>query len=218
MHQQGMTKVSANIYINNFKLMMKGRGYKRTLNLYAVEYYLENISKDYGSSGLKSAVQSVELHINYFGNFSKGKMPGLKNLLNHYRKISGSGEWVASGSIYPDEIEDSKIFTEGAKKQRWVNAYERNADARKECIKKYNYICAVCNFDFRVRFGEIGKEFIHVHHLIELSAVAKEYQIDPIKDLRPVCPNCHAMLHRKRPAFTIEELKKIIELQKGETA
>jgi 5-methylcytosine-specific restriction protein A len=34
-----------------------------------------------------------------------------------------------------------------------------------------------------------------------------KYEVDPIKHLRPVCPNCHAMLHRQEPPFTIEELK-----------
>jgi 5-methylcytosine-specific restriction protein A len=60
---------------------------------------------------------------------------------------------------------------------------------------------------FRYLYGEIGKSFIHVHHLIELSSIGNEYSIDPINDLRPVCPNCHAMLHKRKPAYTIEEIR-----------
>lgn len=55
-----------------------------------------------------------------------------------------------------------------------------------------------------------GKDFIHVHHLIPLSEINQEYEVDPIKDLRPLCPNCHAMIHRKHPPFTIEEIKNLI--------
>lgn len=51
--------------------------------------------------------------------------------------------------------------------------------------------------------------FIHVHHINQISDIGKEYEVDPIKDLIPVCPNCHAMIHSKRPAFTIEEIKEI---------
>ena len=43
----------------------------------------------------------------------------------------------------------------------------------------------------------------------QISDIGKEYEVDPIKDLIPVCPNCHAMIHSKRPAFTIEEIKEI---------
>lgn len=56
----------------------------------------------------------------------------------------------------------------------------------------------------------IGEGFINVHHLKSLSEISQEYALDPIKDLRPVCPNCHAMLHRNKPAYTIEQLKDII--------
>ena len=60
-------------------------------------------------------------------------------------------------------------------------------------------------------YGKIGEGFIHVHHLLELSVIKKEYKVDPINDLRPVCPNCHAMLHRKKPAYSIEELRNVIQ-------
>jgi hypothetical protein len=106
-----------------------------------------------------------------------------------------------------EEVSDSDIFIEGAKKQITVNAYERNHHARKKCLEKYGHICCVCTFDFYKEYGEIGKNFIHVHHLVELNQIGSEYEVDPIKDLRPVCPNCHAMLHKRKPSFTIEELK-----------
>ena len=61
-------------------------------------------------------------------------------------------------------------------------------------------------------YGEIGKNFIHIHHLVKISDIKEEYMIDPIEDLRPVCPNCHAMLHKKEPPFTIEELKGMLNI------
>jgi 5-methylcytosine-specific restriction protein A len=36
--------------------------------------------------------------------------------------------------------------------------------------------------------------------------MGNNYIVDPVKDLEPVCPNCHAMLHRKDPPYSIEEL------------
>lgn len=108
--------------------------------------------------------------------------------------------------IYPDEIEDKNLF-EGTKKQITVNAYERSVQARQECINKYGYKCIICSFDFKKTYGDIGKDFIHVHHIKPLSEIDENYKIDPTEDLRPVCPNCHAMLHKRKPAYSIEEIK-----------
>jgi 5-methylcytosine-specific restriction protein A len=91
-----------------------------------------------------------------------------------------------------------------------VNRYERDPTARKECIKIWGCLCAVCDFDFSVVYGEIGREFIHVHHLTKISSLKSGYLLDPRNDLRPVCPNCHAMLHKKDPPFSIDELRQVL--------
>ncbi len=107
----------------------------------------------------------------------------------------------------PTEIEGKKAYIEGTANQITQTRYERNPYARTVCIKHYGYSCFVCHFDFEKRFGELGKNFIHVHHLRQVAKVKKTYEVDPVKDLRPVCPNCHAMLHRQNPPLTIEDLK-----------
>lgn len=63
--------------------------------------------------------------------------------------------------------------------------------------------------NFKDTYGKIGEDYIHVHHEVEISSIAEEYEVDPIEDLKPVCPNCHAMLHRRKPAYTIDELRRI---------
>ena len=113
---------------------------------------------------------------------------------------------------YADEIDETKTFHEGTTKQVKVNVYERNAEARAICLKKYGASCSVCGFDFGKKFGEIGAGFIHIHHLKPLSEIRKGYKLNPIEDLRPVCPNCHAMIHQRKPEpYTIEELKAILK-------
>ena len=112
---------------------------------------------------------------------------------------------------YPELVSVSEALVEGAVSQVRVNAYERNPVARSICIEHYGCACFVCGFSFAAQYGEIGDGFIHVHHLTELASIGEEYQVDPIRDLRPVCPNCHAMLHRKRPAYSIDELKALIQ-------
>jgi hypothetical protein len=108
----------------------------------------------------------------------------------------------------PDEIQYGQDLYEGASRQVWVNAYERNPKARKKCIDHYGYNCSVCGFDFEKSYGLIGRKYIHVHHLRALSEIDARYKVDPIKDLRPLCPNCHVMIHSKKPMFKPGELRK----------
>ena len=110
----------------------------------------------------------------------------------------------------PDELPEDRTYTEGACIRILVNRYERDSRARGDCIAAYGFQCSVCQFDFKQYYGDVGKEYIHVHHLISLSELRGEYELNPVRDLRPVCPNCHAMLHRRVPPFTIEELQDIV--------
>ena len=126
-----------------------------------------------------------------------------KALLTEIRKYNFS---------LPEEIliDKDDNFIEGAIQSIAINSYERNWKARKACIEHYGVNCTICNFDFNKFYGEIGENFIHVHHLIKISVIGQAYKVDPINDLRPVCPNCHAMLHRRKEPYTIEELKMIL--------
>ena len=109
-------------------------------------------------------------------------------------------------------------LTEGARVSIRANRFERNRKAREECIKAFGSACQVCGFDFEKVYGRIGKGFIHVHHLTPVAQIGKEYVITPKNDLRPVCPNCHEMLHSRREPLSIEELHKIIADHKAKSA
>ncbi len=114
---------------------------------------------------------------------------------------------------YPED--DEKLY-EGALMKVNVNKYERNQKARRECVAKKGYQCLVCGRDFEATYGEIGKNFIHVHHLTPISSIGQEYELNVDTDLAPVCPNCHYMLHRKDPPYTIEELReKLLAVEKA---
>lgn len=76
--------------------------------------------------------------------------------------------------------------------------YERNPIARKKCIEYYGWKCYICRFDFLQIYGEVGRGFIEVHHIVPISEINGQYTINPIRDLRPVCSNCHSMIHRKK--------------------
>ena len=118
------------------------------------------------------------------------------------------GNIKGRSDTYTDQDNTELVVMEGGKKTVKLNHYERNPKNRKRCIEKYGYKCAVCGFDFYETYGEIGKNFIHIHHLKPLSDLGGEKEV-AVDDLRPVCTNCHAMLHRKKKGvYSISELKK----------
>lgn len=115
--------------------------------------------------------------------------------------------------LLDEDLEQFPIF-EGNRKNIVINRYERSSLAREKCIAYHGCYCHVCELDFEETYGSLGKGFIHVHHKIPLSQIGEDYEVDYVNDLIPVCPNCHAMIHRKsiNGAFTpLEELKRLVK-------
>jgi 5-methylcytosine-specific restriction protein A len=128
-----------------------------------------------------------------------------------------------SGVSVPDEIapdvlsligfdaalkrSDVDRYVEGMSKRITVTTYDRSAAARQACIAHYGYDCAVCGFSFERVYGALGRRYVEVHHLNPIANFGESALVDPISDLRPVCSNCHRMLHKQRPPLSIEELR-----------
>jgi len=117
-------------------------------------------------------------------------------------------------SIMPEEVPESCTYTEGSVTRVLVNSYERNIAARNACIRRYGCVCVVCEIDLEDIYGTAARGLIHIHHLKPLSEIGSDYEVDPVHDLQPVCPNCHAVIHRRIPIFSIEEVKNLIEQQR----
>lgn len=115
---------------------------------------------------------------------------------------------VVCADDFPDA--DDVAFVEGATERTTVMAVERSREARAMCIAVKGTLCAVCGFDFGEVYGEIGQGFIHVHHMLMLGSSVGSRPTDPRRDLEPVCPNCHCMLHRRVPPFSPRELREIM--------
>jgi 5-methylcytosine-specific restriction protein A len=94
---------------------------------------------------------------------------------------------------------DEEGLPEGALTKILVNKYERNPKNRNACLAYYGCMCFVCGFDFGEVYGDFASNFIHVHHTTPVSKLGENYIVDPIKDLVPLCPNCHAAVHLNNP-------------------
>jgi 5-methylcytosine-specific restriction protein A len=207
--QIGMNEKSAGDYIYNYSNLIQGKLFTRTTNAYGTEYYLKKIFEENGQSGLQNALLSLSQHIDYYEEKSGASVNKRKEIYNEFLKLIDN---KLEEAVYADEVDENTEYAEGKTKKVLVNNYERNPIARKKCVEHFGTICQVCGFDFEKTYGEVGKDFIHVHHKIDISTIGNEYSVDPINDLVPVCPNCHSMLHKKKPAYTIEEIKQMMKI------
>ena len=116
----------------------------------------------------------------------------------------------------PDVDADSMAIAGKEGKPRLVSHLSRERNQKLVKAKKEYALrtsrklsCEVCGFDFAKVYGKIGERFCEVHHLKSFSQVDGERETK-LEDLAIVCPNCHRMLHRGKPIFTIEKLKSML--------
>ena len=194
-------------------LGQEGKKPQARINL-AIGNYAKRIARHYEINFTERSNRKFKFWDLFFNGWDRGNK-FVWQLKNELKEALEETEMTGVEQFAEEvNIENKDLYKEGFKKTIIVNSYERNPKARQKCIEYWKPICQVCEIDFFKNYGEIGKGFIHVHHIVPISEIGKEYEIDPKKDLIPVCPNCHSMIHRVNPPLTIEELKKRIKEKK----
>lgn len=147
----------------------------------------------------------------------------LPSVLVSYAKFRAIKEGKDFSRIRPQEIPDPDIeldisdeeiddLREGEERDSVSKRFERSRKARKKCIELYGCKCFVCGFDFEAVYGELGKDYIEVHHVWPVSKRRSEYKVNVASDLRPLCSNCHSMVHRKREnVLDVENLRSLLK-------
>lgn len=122
------------------------------------------------------------------------------------------GHFVNRTLPLPTFKRDKKVGErwEGALVRTQAARYERSRAARNACIEHFGEQCAGCDMLFEGKYGPDAAGLIHVHHLSPVSTRGARYQVDSRRDLIPVCPNCHAVIHAATPPHTIEAVRRMV--------
>lgn len=75
--------------------------------------------------------------------------------------------------------------------------------------KHSRLFCECCGFEPASFYGERGENRIQAHHKTAVEQLLPDSITTPA-DLAMVCPNCHDIIHAKRPWLDVEELKQIL--------
>jgi len=110
-----------------------------------------------------------------------------------------------------EEESDGEQLLEGGGKERYIRYYERKPKLRAQAIQYHGTRCMICNFSFEDFYGDQGKDYIEVHHLVPVSSLSEKTKVNPCRDMIVVCSNCHRMIHRQKgKTLSPDELKIII--------
>lgn len=102
------------------------------------------------------------------------------------------------------------IEVEEGKQHRSENKFrERNRTIIEIKKSLSDYRCEVCNMKFIERYGKIGKKHIIAHHLNPIGSRSGS-SVTTLDDIALVCSNCHDIIHKKNPPYTINELRRMI--------
>lgn len=139
------------------------------------------------------------------------------------RVVTGIGGRFGFGHLPPDFVvppippappvppQPQPPMWEGAPTSVKLTSYERNRTARRKCIEHYGPTCQACTLNYEEKYGAIGAELIHVHHLTPLAEIGEAYEVDPICDLVPLCATCHHVVHSRVPPYSVDEIRNAIQ-------
>lgn len=108
--------------------------------------------------------------------------------------------------VWEDEEADSR--QEGAVVVKESRSYERSRFNRAVCLSQYGFQCRGCGQNSEEKYGPLSTEVIDVHHIVPVSQMGGPKKLDPLRDLVPLCPNCHRVVHSENPPLSISELRK----------
>lgn len=151
------------------------------------------------------------------GEIGKGtaKIDGFIPILTLRQLRKHGANWYATDGGNPSDTPlpkdvDPKRVPAGEWKTFTGNSYERSPEARATCLHYYGYRCQGCGYKMSELYGEVAERIIHVHHLKPVSKLPPGYEIDPINELVPLCPNCHTVVHARKQPLTIKQLKRAL--------
>lgn len=211
-HHDAVRKYAIEIWHNSEK---RANDYVYSLDHNIRKFLLEKLDIDIGVIFEKNIDELWELYYKMENNEEIRDIEIFKRGSIYRRAIKcyiGALETFMSEPIVLNKEQKKAIkrdcrIHEGNLKTSTTNTYERNANNRIRCIEHYGFKCYVCGFDFQKEYGKVGENFIEVHHVVPLSKIKENHEVDPIRDMRPMCSNCHSMIHRTKNCPDIEDFK-----------
>lgn len=151
----------------------------------------------------------------------QGEKCDFRKLISNVNKVANSLKEVYAKELCEHIFSIKNLNEEMAYKElekellnMRTKKYERDINAREECLSKHGSYCLCCGTNLENIYGKDSNESLEVHYIKENLDMEGGHILNPYEDLRPVCPNCHSIIHSKIPTYTIEEVREKIRENK----
>ena len=78
------------------------------------------------------------------------------------------------------------------------------------CVSVHGMACAACGFDFGSTYGPAGNGIVQFHSLRTWRNRGGQLPLDPVLDLRPICANCHAVIHSAARPYSLRHMRALV--------
>lgn len=170
-----MNPNSAADYINNFRCMIEGRRFTRTNNSYSIEYFFNNIYKDYGFTGLSNALKALQLHIEYYEGIQQVNMKSMRNIYDKFLTIPMGThdeheqmeiikEFKSQNKTKQDIINELKNLNPTDPEEVTINSKTFKRDNRTIAQIKIlrDFKCQICSTSIKKKDGTFYIEAAHI--------------------------------------------------------
>lgn len=100
--------------------------------------------------------------------------------------------------------------------------FSRNPALARAAKERFGTACQACGFDFGAAYGAVGDGYAEVHHLSPLSERPEgdwsQRLTTSVDQVAVLCANCHRVVHRRRPALTMDELRAVLATSSPESS
>lgn len=202
--EYGLKDSTAGPHINNYRLMIRGEVFKRTLGKATIIFFLSKILERRGSEAHALALRAVEQHIDYYESLGKGKQPGLRKIIQEIRRDVAPVEFTDYVEQFAGEIQKSLRDSPDSRAKRIEKAdkapakipvisfaFVRNPDVVAEVLIRAKGKCERCKNAAPFKRKTDDSPYLEVHHTVQLSQGGE----DTVENAQALCPNCHRLLH-----------------------
>jgi 5-methylcytosine-specific restriction protein A len=202
--EHSMNPGSARDFVNNFKFLMSGEGYNRTLNGYATTYFLAEIEKEFGAEALQTALRAVDSHIKYYDGLNHGRLRNIRGIYDNFIKRLSSSPRLEARDDFETQVARSLADSASNRSARLrvapkipatlsqtITIFNRNPDVVAEVLLRASGVCERCKKPAPFKRSKDGTPYLEIHHKVQLA----HHGEDTVENAMAVCPNCHRELH-----------------------
>jgi 5-methylcytosine-specific restriction protein A len=204
--ESGLNRASARIFINDYRHLIRGERFRRTMSVGAMRYFMERIFFDNGPEVRRNAVQALEAHIAYYERDAEGSARGMRALAEEFAlKFDAPSTLEQIDAQFARDVDASLRTSDSDLHARLkanahtvpkkvvveTTAFIRNPDVVAAALRRANGRCEECGNLAPFARARDGSPYLEVHHDVQLARGG----LDILENARALCPNCHRRMH-----------------------